>query len=483
MSDDKRADAPPPDATGQPQPREKGVSATRESLRRRELAARAREEAVARREQAVSAREDAAQVRLTELLNTQLRDANERLVVATVTAQGAEEDAERANRLKDEFLATLSHELRTPLNAVLGWARMLASKQLTPERATHAVQTIERNASSLAHIIDDLLDVSRIIAGTLQLEPRPVDVMALTETALDVVKPLAAAKHIELRLLADPSARDVVNGDFIRLEQVMWNLLANAIKFTPEGGRVEVSVAGVESQIEVKVTDTGQGISAEFLPQMFERFRQADAAPSRRHGGLGLGLAIVRQLVELHGGTVHAASPGEGRGATFTVRLPIARADAPVERTSQARERRSAESTGSPKPRAQRLDDLRIVVVDDDRDGRTLTALVLAQAGASVKAVASAREALHALERQQADALVTDIGLPDEDGYALLRAIRQHEAERGGFLPAIALTGYARDEDRKRVLAAGFQGHVGKPVEPADLIATIADVARDARRW
>jgi signal transduction histidine kinase/ActR/RegA family two-component response regulator len=458
------------------------VSATRESLRRRELAARAREEAVARREQAVGAREDAAKVRLAELLNAQLRDANARLVVATVTAQGAEEDAERANRLKDEFLATLSHELRTPLNAVLGWARMLAAKQLTPERATHAVQTIERNAASLAHLLDDLLDVSRIIAGTLQLESRPIDVLALTETALDGVKPLAAAKHIELRLSADPSARAVVNGDFIRLEQVMWNLLANAIKFTPEGGLVEVSVADVGSQIEVQVTDTGQGISADFLPQMFERFRQADAAVSRRHGGLGLGLAIVRQLVELHGGTVQAASPGEGRGATFTVRLPIARTDAGVERTSGARERRYAESTGSPKPRAQRLDDLRIVVVDDDADGRTLTALVLAQAGASVKAVASAGEALHALDVQPADALVTDIGLPDEDGYALLRAIRQREAERGGFLPAIALTGYARDEDRRRVLAAGFQGHVAKPVEPAELIATIAAVAHDARQ-
>jgi CheY-like chemotaxis protein len=203
---------------------------------------------------------------------------------------------------------------------------------------------------------------------------------------------------------------------------------------------------------------------------------------SRRHGGLGLGLAIVRQLVELHGGTVHAASPGEGRGATFTVRLPIVRTDADVERTSGARERRYAESAGSPKPRAQRLDDLRIVVVDDDADGRTLTALVLAQAGASVKAVASAREALHALEVQPAEALVTDIGLPDEDGYALLRAIRQREADGGGFLPAIALTGYARDEDRRRVLAAGFQGHVAKPVEPAELIATIAAVAGDGRR-
>ncbi|HWW84695.1 MAG TPA: ATP-binding protein [Vicinamibacterales bacterium] len=520
MSDGKPFTPPSQDTTPQP-PGEGEVRAERESLRRRELAARTREEAVElceqaagsretphavaegsetvarERECALTAREEAARLREDALhageaaalarlegaqLNAQLRDANERLVVASVKAQDAEEEAERANRLKDEFLATVSHELRTPLNAVLGWARMLASNQLTPERASHAVQSIERNAASLSHIVADLLDVSRIIAGTLQLESQPVDLIVLTQAALDVVKPLAVAKDIQLRLSADSSTRGVVSGDAVRLQQVIWNLLTNAIKFTSEGGRVDVSVERAQSQMAVKVTDTGQGINAEFLPHVFERFRQADGGMSRRHGGLGLGLAIVRQLVERHGGTVHAASPGVGGGATFTVCLPILEVDARMERASALGERRSGGLTGSPKPRAQRLDGLLIVVVDDDADGRSLTLLILTQAGANVKTVASAREALQALELERPDALVTDIGLPDKDGYALLREIRQHEAERGGWLPIIALTGYARAEDRTRVLAAGFQGHVAKPVEPAELIATIAAVAQDPLR-
>ena len=305
--------------------------------------------------------------------------------------------------------------------------------------------------------------------------------IGLTQAALDAVKTIAVAKHVALQLSADPSTSKVVNGDPSRLQQVIWNLLANAIKFTSEGGRVDVTVEREESHMAVKVTDTGEGISADFLPEVFERFRQADGATSRRHGGLGLGLAIVRQLVERHGGTVHAASPGVGRGATFTVRLPIPSADAPVERAFALRERWTSVSTASPTPRLQRLDELHILVVDDNDDGRMLASLVLRQAGASVETVATVREALQVLEGHGVDALVTDIGLPDEDGYALLREIRQHEAERGGCLPVIALTGYAREEDRRRVLAAGFQGHVAKPVDPAELIATIAAVARAAR--
>ena len=455
---------------------EDAVNAAQQSLRRRETAVAAREDSVGLREEAVGVGEQAVQARLeVERLNVHLREANERLVLATVQAQTAEEHSEQANRLKDDFLATVSHELRTPLSAVLGWAQMLMSKQLTSKRAALAIQTIERNAASLAHIIDDLLDVSRIMAGTLHMTPQSVDLVAVTQCALDVVKPLADDKHIDLRFSPDGSIA-LVSGDGGRLQQVIWNLLANAIKFTPDFGRVDVSVERVGSSIEVNIVDTGHGISAEFLPYVFERFRQADGSPSRRHGGLGLGLAIVRQLVELHGGTVRAVSEGVGCGATFTVRLPVLAGDADAERESALKDRRSAGAAGSPPPRSQRLDNVRILVVDDHDDGRMLTTLVLRQTGASVEAVASAREALQRLERHRPDVLVTDIGLPDEDGYSLIREIRLRDKEHGGFLPAIALTGYARADDRARALAAGFQAHVSKPVEPAELIATIADV-------
>jgi CheY-like chemotaxis protein len=406
----------------------------------------------------------------------QLREANEHLIVANLRSQALADEADRANHLKDEFIAMVSHELRTPLNAVLGWARMLASRQLTDARAAHAIATIERNAASLTLIIDDLLDMSRIIAGTMNLTFEPVDLVAVTQAVLDVVGPMAAARQIELTLSADPSFSDVVNGDPARLQQVIGNLLTNAIKFTPGGGRVHVSVEHVGSAVEIAVVDTGQGISADFLPHVFERYRQAGRAMSRQHG-LGLGLAIVRQLVELHGGTVHAASEGEGHGSTFIVRLPILTA-APAARWS-ALERRSATSLDSPQPRVQRLDHLRILVVDDGADGRALTTLVLTEAGASVTAVASAREALHLVRHGECpDVLVSDIGLPDEDGYALVRQIRQHEAEHGGFLPVIALTGFARTEDRTRILAAGFQAHVAKPLDPAELTAAVAAAAR-----
>jgi signal transduction histidine kinase/ActR/RegA family two-component response regulator len=459
--------------------REVAERAREDAVALREAADRARENAAALREAAVRAREEAAQARSElDALMGQLREANEHLVVANLRSQALAEEADRANRLKDEFIAMVSHELRTPLNAVLGWARMLASKQLTEARARHAVETIERNAASVALIIDDLLDVSRISTGTLNVTSRPVDLIAVTQAAVDVVRPMAAAKHIDVRLSADASFTEIVNGDTDRLRQVIGNLLTNAIKFTPEGGHVDVSVERVGSQMEVKVADTGQGISADFLPHVFERFRQAASATSRQHGGLGLGLAIVRQLVELHGGTVHAASQGEGRGATFAIRLPIPTVGAPVERWSALADRRFAASMDSPQPRSQRLDHVHILVVDDHADGRTLTSLVLTEAGASVNAVASAREALQVLQGQWPDVLVSDIGLLDEDGYALIRQIRQHEAEHGGFLPAIALTGYARAEDRTRILAAGFQAHVSKPLDPAELTAAIAALTR-----
>ena len=280
-----------------------------------------------------------------------------------------------------------------------------------------------------------------------------------------------------------------MDADATRLQQAIGNLLANAIKFTPEGGRIDVSVERVDEQMVVKIVDTGRGIDAAFLPHVFERFRQADSATSRPHGGLGLGLTIVSEIVGLHGGTVNAASEGAGHGATFTIRLPIRtvgtaadRSAGTAERRTRPRHRRRGASSRSPHPRAQRLDGLRIVVVDDDADGRTLTSLVLADLGARVKAVASAREARQVLGGQRPDVLVSDIGMPGEDGYALVRTIRQHEAAHGGFLPAIALTGYAGDDERTRILAAGFQAHVPKPLDPAELTAAINRVARRSHK-
>jgi signal transduction histidine kinase/ActR/RegA family two-component response regulator len=449
----------------------------------RETTAGLREETSRLREEALHAREAAAQVKAElDALMAQVREANEWLVLTTIQAQAATEDAERANHLKDEFLATVSHELRTPLNAILGWARMLGSKQLSPDRVAHAIGIIERNAVALARIIEDLLDVSRIVAGTLQLTSQPVELEAVTQGALDAVRPMAAAKGVQLSLSVDPTAIEPVCGDPGRLQQVIWNVAANAIKFTPDGGRVDVFIEpSTGDYVQVRVVDTGQGISPDFLPHVFERFRQADGATTRRQSGLGLGLAIVRQLVELHGGTVDASSPGVGRGSAFTIRLPIAGGAAQAGREGPLGERRTGAATATPAVDSIRLDDLRVLVVDDADDGRALTSLVLTQAGASVTAVPSVREALEVLERERPDALVTDIGMPDQDGYALIRQIRQHEADRGGFLPAVALTGYARAADRARILASGFQSHVAKPLDPAALTAAIAAITRQRR--
>jgi signal transduction histidine kinase/CheY-like chemotaxis protein len=446
----------------------------------REDTANLRDSAAALREDVIRAREEAARAR-AELVHlmAQMREANANLVIGAVRAHTLSEDAEQANHLKDEFLATVSHELRTPLNAILGWARMLAAKQLPSDRTDKGIATIERNASALSHIIEDLLDVSRIAAGTLRLAPSSVDLIAVAESALEAVRPLAAAKNIDLTFVPDASVTKPVSADADRLEQVLWNLLGNAIKFTSAGGHVDLSIERVGDHMEIEVADTGKGISPDFLPHVFDRFRQADGTPTRRHTGLGLGLALVRQLVELHGGTVQAASQGLGFGATFTVCLPLA-AEARVVPTTPAAgklDRRTATATASPMSRLPRLDELRIVVVDDDADGRTLTSLVLSQAGATVRVAATAGEALQMVEAEEPDILVSDIGLPDDDGYALIRQIRQREVEAGGFLPVIALTGYARAEDRHRIIAAGFQAHVTKPVDPAELTAAVAAVA------
>jgi len=304
--------------------REETATLREEALALREKAAGLREETSALREDAVRAREEAAQARSElEQLMAEMREANERLVIGTVRAQTMTADAEQANHLKDEFLATVSHELRAPLNAILGWARMLGEKQLSLDRARDAIAIIERNASALGHMIDDLLDVSRIVSGTLLLTPQPVDLVAVAQAALDAIRPLAASRQVQLEFSPDLRSIEPVSGDAARLQQVIWNLLANAINFTPAGERVSVFIQRSNDYMEVRVVDTGQGISPDFLPHVFERFRQAGDATTRRSTGLGLGLAIVRQLVDLHGGTVHAASEGKGRGATFTVRLPI----------------------------------------------------------------------------------------------------------------------------------------------------------------
>ena len=467
--------------------RESAVAAREGTATQREAVAGAREEAVGQREEtsalredAIRAREEAQQARAAlEQLNAEIREVNERLVVATLHAQTMAEDAERANRLKDEFLATVSHELRTPLNAVLGWASMLSSMQLPPDRAKEGAATIERNAAALVRIIDDLLDVSRTLAGNFHLEAQLVDPAAVVQTAVESVRPLAVSKDLQLTLRSSVRPDDAVRGDAGRLEQVISNLLTNAIKFTPEGGRVDVFVEGSKEYVQVRVVDSGQGISQQFLPHVFDRFRQADGATTRRHAGLGLGLAIVRQLVELHGGTVHAESEGEGHGATFRVRLPIATAVATSTETVVADE--AAITAPVPSAASSVLENLRIVVVDDDPDGRILTSLILTEAGARVRSVATVREALQVLESDQADALVSDIGLPDEDGYSLIREIRRREAEHGGFLPALALTGYARPEDRTRSLTEGFQAYISKPVDPENLTAAIAVMTHQLR--
>jgi signal transduction histidine kinase/ActR/RegA family two-component response regulator len=457
-----------------------GTAAKRETAAGvREEAASQREETSTLREDAVRAREEAAQVKAElERLIDQMREVNERLVIATVHAQTVAEDAERANRLKDEFLATVSHELRTPLNAVLGWARMLGSQQTPPDRAKQGIATIERNALAVVHIVDDLLDVSRSVAGTFHLETQRVDLVAVARAALDLVRPLADAKNVHLSFsTGTPSNRDL-RGDPGRLEQVIWNLLANAIKFTPPGGRVDVIVEALGDYMEVRVVDTGEGIGPGVLPHVFERFRQADGVATQRQAGLGLGLAIVRQIVALHRGSVHAASAGEGRGATFTVRLPLSAVPTGREQAAPAGEANEAAVSTS---RVTPLDHLRVLVVDDSADGRTLTSLLLSEAGARVRAVATAREALEVFDEAPPDALVTDIGLPGEDGYALIRYIRQRDAAHGGSVPAVALTGYARPEDRAQCLAAGFQAHLSKPVEPEELIAAVGVITQHLR--
>ncbi|NQE34544.1 hybrid sensor histidine kinase/response regulator [Microcoleus asticus] len=386
------------------------------------------------------------------------------------------EDAEAANRAKDEFLSILSHELRTPLNAILGWSTMLLrQKNLSGDKVVRALETIERNAKSQAQLIEDILDVSRIITGKLRLQVRRVNLVSVIESAIDSVRLAAEAKSIRLQSVLDSESGPLL-GDADRLQQVVWNLVSNAIKFTPKNGRVQIRLERVNSHVEITVSDTGPGISSDFLPFVFDRFRQHDSTTTRSYGGLGLGLAIVRQLVELHGGTVTVVSPGIGQGTSFTVKLPVMIIHPPAsgdpERLNSIVEE-NARVEASPT-----LEGLQILVVDDEADALELLSTILQKYGADVIAVASVKEALTVIETatRSPDVLVSDIGMPDEDGYSLIRKLRQLEAQRGGRLPAIALTAYARNDDRRQALLAGFQMHLTKPVDAADLVAVVASL-------
>lgn len=382
---------------------------------------------------------------------------------------------QEANRIKDEFLATLSHELRTPLNGILGWSQMLRQGNLNETASARALETIERNAKAQVQLINDLLDISRIIQGQMRLDVRPVELVKVIEAAIEVVRPAADAKNIRLQSVLDPCAGPV-SGDPDRLQQVLWNLLSNAIKFTPKRGRVQIRLERINSHVEIIISDTGKGISAEFLPYVFERFRQADSSITRNHGGLGLGLAIVRSLVEMHGGTVLVDSPGEGQGSTFTVKLPILVVHSKPNQERRVHPTAADESDDNQLDESINLNGLRILVVDDEPDARELLKTVLQTYGAEVTVAASSREAMEMLEKFAPQVLISDIGMPGEDGYAFIRRVRALDAQRGGKIPAIALTAYAREEDRRRSLLAGFQMHLPKPVNPDELVLVVASL-------
>ena len=386
--------------------------------------------------------------------------------------RAARADAERANRLKDEFLSTLSHELRTPLNAILGWTQLLRTGRLNEMERTQGLEVIERNVRVQAQIIDDLLDMSRIISGKVRLDVQRIAVSPVIEAAIGTVRPAADAKEIRIHAVLDSEAGAVM-GDPNRLQQVVWNLLSNAIKFTPKGGRVQVVLRREESHVMIAVSDTGQGIAPEFMPYVFERFRQGDASTTRTHGGLGLGLAIVKQLVELHGGTVSAESPGAGQGATFTVALPIA-----IVHAGEGPDRRAASKPAIIfNPQQPVLKGVKVLVVDDELDGLALVRRILEESQATVFTATSTDEGLQAFEEHKPDVVLSDIGMPGQDGYQFIRQIRERGVARGGNVPAAAVTAFARSEDRRRAMLAGYQTHVSKPVEPAELVAVVASLA------
>jgi PAS domain S-box-containing protein len=389
-------------------------------------------------------------------------------------------EAEEANRTKDEFLATLSHELRTPLTAMLGWTKMLRMGMLDESTTAHALETVERNAKVQAQLIEDLLDVSRIITGKLRLDVRPMELIPVIEAAIDAVRPAADAKNIELQTALDPLSGPV-SGDPHRLQQVVWNLVANAVKFTTPGGRVRIGLERADSHMEISISDTGQGITSEFLPYVFDRFRQADGSTTRLHGGLGLGLAIVRHLVELHGGTVSAQSSGEGQGATFNVRLPLAQLRNTEFGLPNEEEHAAGFQSATRNQQSAILKGLRVLIVDDEPDARHLIKTVLEGQGAEVVPVASAREALDALDEEIPDVLISDIGMPDEDGFTLIKQVRERAEAKGGGIPAAAVSAYVGEENRRRALEAGFQLHVAKPVDPEELIEVVRSLAGERK--
>ncbi len=406
---------------------------------------------------------------ITENKRTELeRDA------LLASERAARSEAERANRLKDDFLATVSHELRTPLNAILGYAQLLRRRTLERDVA-EGLEVIERNARVQTEIINDLLDMSRIISGKLRLDVQRVELPAVIDAALETVRTAADARGIRLVRTVDPLAGPV-SGDPGRLQQVIWNLLTNAVKFTPKGGRVQIVLGRVNSHVEISVSDTGQGIAPSFLPYLFEKFRQSDASATRTHGGLGLGLALVKNLVEMHGGTVHARSPGEGGGATFIVELPLSAVHA--EPTDATRQHPRAASSGAPYDEDLSLEGVTVLAVDDEHDSRELVRRILEERGARVITAASAADALLVLEKEPVDLLLSDIGMPGVDGYELVRRVRSLPPGRGGDVPAAALTAFARSEDRTRALIAGYQTHIAKPVEAVELAAAVASLAR-----
>lgn len=402
------------------------------------------------------------------------------LELATAEARSARTEAERQSRLKDEFLTTVSHELRTPLQSILGWTQLLLAGGYEESELTQGLEVIDRNVRSQTRIIEDLLDMNRILSGKLRLDVQRVSLVPLIEAVLETVKPAAQAKGIDLRAILDPNAQPV-SGDPNRLQQVFWNLLSNAIKFTPLGGSVQVRLERINSHMEVTVTDTGIGIAPDFLPYVFERFRQADGSTTRRHGGLGLGLAIVKHLVELHGGSVRAKSGGPSTGASFAVMLPIAALQADL---GQSRTRDTATFVGQSTviSKLPRLDNISAVVVDDEADARTLIAAILAKAGADVRAAGSVDAGLELVKTCKPDVLISDIGMPGQDGYALIRDVRALPREQGGDTPAIALTAYTRTDDRIMAVAAGFQMHVAKPADALELLTMVQSLARTPKR-
>jgi signal transduction histidine kinase/CheY-like chemotaxis protein len=415
------------------------------------------------------AQTEAARLHVEELSRyiSELQRSEEARGQLLVRAERARADAEAANRIKDEFLATLSHELRTPLTSLLGWSSVLRDGWRDEVVLSQGLDAIDRNARVQAQLIDDLLDVSRIVSGKLNLDVRPLDISSVTRAAINVVQPAADAKGIRLTYWSQPGL-GAISADSARLQQIIWNLLSNAVKFTPQGGKIDVRVQQEGSNARLMVRDSGQGIDPEFLPRVFDRFRQADSSTTRNFGGLGLGLAIVRHLVELHGGTVAAESEGAGKGATFSATFPLLAVPA---------DQLVLSNSGEVHNGTQSLDGLRVLLVDDDAEARKIISTVISRTGAEVRACKSAGEAFSKLVEWRPDVLLSDIAMPDEDGYSFIGRVRSLPREKGGNTPAAALTAYARDEDRKQALAAGYQMHIAKPIVPGQLVWLIARLA------